>query len=175
MANNENYGSHALAQASARGTVKWFNLSKGYGFITLENGGDAFCHASALAPLGTNTLPQGATIVCDLQESPRGLQVVAVHSIDQSTATAAPARRPQRDFGGMDGGPSGPMVDGKVKFFNDQKGFGFVVPADGSGDVYVHASALRRSGIVALEPDQAVRFSTRQGMKGVEVDQIETA
>ncbi|MGB8601778.1 MAG: cold shock domain-containing protein [Rhizomicrobium sp.] len=62
-----------------------------------------------------------------------------------------------------------------MKFFNDQKGFGFVVPADGSGDVYVHASALRRSGIASLEPEQSVRYSTRQGMKGVEVDQIETA
>ena len=65
------------------------------------------------------------------------------------------------------------MVDGKVKFFNDQKGFGFVMPDDGSGDVYVHASALRRSGVQILAPEQRVRFSTRQGMKGVEVDKIE--
>nr|WP_208414973.1 cold shock domain-containing protein [Rhizomicrobium palustre] len=65
------------------------------------------------------------------------------------------------------------MVEGKVKFFNDQKGFGFVMPDSGSGDVYVHASALRRSGLSVLEPEQRVRFSTRQGMKGVEVDRVE--
>lgn len=171
MANNENYGSRPLAQASAKGTVKWFNVSKGYGFITLEDGSDAFCHASALTQFGTNNLPQGATIVCDLQESARGLQVVAVHDIDTSTAVAMPPRRPRRDA--ADGGPSGPMVDGTVKFFNDQKGFGFIMPGDGSGDVYVHASALRRSGIPSLEPEQKVRYSTRQGMKGVEVDRIE--
>ena len=70
--------------------------------------------------------------------------------------------------------PSGPMGGGHVKFFNEQKGFGFVVPESGGPDVYVHASALRRSGIPALMPEQRVKFSTRQGMKGVEVDRIET-
>jgi cold shock protein len=194
MTNFDNGDTQPLAQASAKGTVKWFNATKGYGFITLENGGDAFCHASALAALGAPNLPQGATIVCDLQDSPRGLQVVMVHSVDTSTAEAAPPRRPRREggFGGggyggggygggghsggyaeRDTGPSGPMVDGTVKFFNDQKGFGFLMPDDGSGDVYVHASALRRSGLAALQPEQRVRYCTRQGMKGVEVDRIE--
>ncbi|MBU6471217.1 MAG: cold shock domain-containing protein [Alphaproteobacteria bacterium] len=65
------------------------------------------------------------------------------------------------------------MVEGRVKFFNDQKGFGFVMPEGGGGDVYVHASALRRSGLAVLDPEQRIRYSTRQGMKGVEVDRIE--
>ena len=73
-----------------------------------------------------------------------------------------------------DAGPPGAMVEGKVKFFNDQKGFGFVMPENGGADVYIHASALRRSGLTALAPEQRIRFSTRQGMKGVEVDRIET-
>ena len=60
-----------------------------------------------------------------------------------------------------------------MKFFNDQKGFGFIMPDNGSGDVYVHASSLRRSGVQVLEPEQRVRYSTRQGQKGVEVDRIE--
>src|SRR5436190_6016582 len=215
MANLENSGSTPLARASARGTVKWFNSTKGYGFITLDNGGDAFCHASALAAIGTPSLPSGATVVCDLQESPRGLQVTAVHSVDTSTAESSPPRRPRGGFGGGDrfggadrfgggdrfggedrfgggdrfGGdrygssdrfsgrqsnyesaPAGPMVEGKVKFFNEQKGFGFVMPDTGGGDVYIHASALRRSGVSALTPEQRIRYSTRQGMKGVEVD-----
>ena len=206
MTNFDNDESRPIAQASVKGTVKWFNATKGYGFITLENGGDAFCHASALAALGTPNIPQGATIVCDLQESPRGLQVVTVHTVDTSTADPSPPRRPKREFGETDdrggygggdrfggsdrfgggadrfggggyrerdAGPSGPMVVGKVKFFNDQKGFGFIMPDDGSGDVYVHASALRRSGLSALESEQRVRFCTRQGMKGIEVDRIE--
>ena len=43
-----NEGSKPISQASAKGKVKWFNATKSYGFITLDNGGDAFCHASAL-------------------------------------------------------------------------------------------------------------------------------
>jgi CspA family cold shock protein len=241
----------ASDNSNAKATVKWFNTTKGYGFVTLENGGDAFCHASALQALGTPSLQQGATIVCDLGESPRGLQVTTVHSIDNSTADPSAGGgggggfgdrgprppRPRRDFGDRDGGgfgggggfrdrgyggggdrfsdrgdrfsdgggfggggrggygggggggyggggggggyrdrdagPSGPMVDGKVKFFNEQKGFGFVVSDGGGGDVYMHASALRRSGVMALSPEQRIRFSTRQGNKGVEVDRVE--
>src|SRR5271165_3790443 len=102
MANFENNGSRPLAMASAKGTVKWFNATKGYGFITLEDGSDAFCHASALAALGQQNVPPGSTVVCDLQDSPRGLQVVAVHNIDTSTAEqSAPARKPRSGgFGG---------------------------------------------------------------------------
>jgi len=181
-----------ISQASAKGKVKWFNATKGYGFITLDNGGDAFCHASALQATGHSDVPPGTSIVCDLADSQRGLQVVAVHSVDTSTAEA-PSRAPRGDrfggggdrFGGgyggggygggghRDSGPSGPMVEGKIKFFNDQKGFGFVMPDSGSGDIYLHASALRRSGVQVVEPDQRIRYSTRQGNKGVEVDKVE--
>lgn len=184
--------SKPISQASAKGKVKWFNATKGYGFITLDKGGDAFCHASALQATGHSDVPPGTSIVCDLADSQRGLQVVAVHSVDTSTAEA-PSRAPRTDrFGGgggyggggygenrggyggqRDAGPSGPMVEGKVKFFNDQKGFGFVMPDSGSGDIYLHASALRRSGVQAVEPDQRIRYSTRQGNKGVEVDRVE--
>ena len=158
--------------------MKWFNGTKGYGFITLDNGGDAFCHASALQAAGHSDVPPGTTIVCDLADSARGMQVVTVHSIDTSTAEA-PSRGPRRDsFGGggfhqRDNGPSGPMVEGKIKFFNDQKGFGCVMPDSGNGDIYLHASALRRSGVQQVEPDQRIRYSTRQGNKGVEVDRVE--
>ena len=152
--------------------VKWFNPTKGFGFVTLDDGTDAFCHASALAHLGVNELPQGATVFCEVMQGQRGMQVTNVHNVDMSTAEAAP-RGPRPSRGPRES--SGPMGDGHVKFFNEQKGFGFVVPAAGGADVYVHASALRRSGVPTLMPEQRVRFSTRQGMKGVEVDRIELA
>lgn len=174
MATMENEGGTRLSgTAPTKGTVKWFNPAKGFGFVTLEDGQDAFCHASALVNLQSPSLLQGATITCEVQQGQRGLQVITVLSIDLSTAEAQPMRgaRPPRER--APSGPPGPMADGKVKFFNEQKGFGFVVPDDGSTDVYIHASALRRSGIPTLATEQRIRFSTRQGMKGIEVDRIE--
>ena len=196
MANYEHSGSRS-GFGSQRAIVKWFNGTKGFGFVTLDDGSDAFCHASALASLASADLPQGATVYCEVAQGPRGMQVTTVHSVDLSTADPNPPRggggghgggfgdrggfggggRPRGGggFGSRESGPSGPMGDGHVKFFNEQKGFGFVVPESGGTDVYVHASALRRSGVQTLMPEQKVRFSTRQGMKGVEVDRIELA
>lgn len=182
MANFDSSGSRGT-----RATVKWFNPTKGFGFVTLDDGSDAFCHASALSNLSSPDLPQGATVYCDVGQGQRGMQVTHVHSVDLSTADAQPSRGGGgggHGGGGFGGGQrhmrgpreaSGPMGDGHVKFFNEQKGFGFVVPESGGPDVYVHASALRRSNIPLLVPEQRVRFSTRQGMKGVEVDRIELA
>jgi CspA family cold shock protein len=173
MVNYDNAGFRS-GSGSQRATVKWFNATKGFGFVTLEDGSDAFCHASALSGLSSPDLPQGATVYCDVVQGQRGMQVTTVHSVDLSTAEAQPmSRGPRPPRGGRDF--SGPMGDGHVKFFNEQKGFGFVVPESGGADVYVHASALRRSGVSTLMPEQKVRFSTRQGMKGVEVDRIELA
>jgi CspA family cold shock protein len=72
-------------------------------------------------------------------------------------------------FGGGDrfggGGPT-TEVDGTVKFFNVEKGFGFVTPDDGGKDVYVALRALQRAGLSALTPEQRVRLSIRMGQKG---------
>jgi CspA family cold shock protein len=156
-----------------RGTVKWFNATKGFGFVTLEDGSDAFCHASALTSLPSAELPQGATVLCDVAQGQRGMQVTHIHRVDASSEPQPARTGPRPARGPRDS--SGAMADGHVKFFNEQKGFGFVVPESGGTDVYVHASALRRSGLSILLPEQRVRFSTRQGQKGVEVDRIELA
>ena len=52
------------------------------------------------------------------------------------------------------------MKSGTVKFYNDQKGFGFIAPEDGSTDVFVHATALERAGLGALSEGQKVSFET---------------
>jgi len=160
--------------AGTKAVVKWYNPNKGFGFVTLDDGTDAFCHASALAAIGVDDLAPGTTVYCDVGEGQRGMQVSAVHSVDASTAD------PNAGHGGSGHGghghsdaASGPMEPGQIKFFNEQKGFGFAVPDSGAPDVYIHASALRRSRLSNLQPEQRIRFSTRQGKKGVEVDRIE--
>ena len=77
-------------------------------------------------------------------------------------------RRPPRFGGGagFGGGEGGEVVEGKVKFYNAEKGFGFIVPDDGSKDVFISARTLTRAGIAALEAEQRVRVTTRMGQKG---------
>lgn len=152
--------------------MKWFNATKGFGFVTLEDGSDAFCHASALSGVSSPDLPQGATIYCEVGQGQRGIQVTRVLSVEAPSDAPQGRGGPRPQRASRDAAP-GPMGEGHVKFFNEQKGFGFVVPESGGADIYVHASALRRSGLSSLLPEQKVRFSTRQGTKGVEVDRIE--
>ncbi|MFC5506157.1 MULTISPECIES: cold-shock protein [Hyphomicrobiales] len=189
--------------------VKWFDPEKGFGFASPSDGsGDVFLHISAIGPLDQQDLLPGATIIADLGEGRRGLQVVAVHEIDASTATqTAPRapRAPRDDFGGGYGGgggyadrgdrggygggdrggysdrggfgnrDSGPMegpFDGAVKFFNAERGFGFIAPDQGGADVFLHVSSLSRSGLQPPMDGQRVRFSIRAGKKGPEAANV---
>ena len=69
------------------------------------------------------------------------------------------------------------MNTGTVKFYNDQKGFGFIQPDDGSKDVFVHATALERAGIRGLREGQKVSFDTAEDRRSgkVAVNNIQTA
>jgi CspA family cold shock protein len=58
------------------------------------------------------------------------------------------------------------MSTGTVKFYNGQKGFGFIEPADGGKDVFVHISALDRAGLVGLVEGQKLQFDLEQDAKG---------
>ena len=58
------------------------------------------------------------------------------------------------------------MVEGTVKWFNAEKGFGFIAPADGSADVFVHFSEIQGGGFRTLEENQRVSFEVGQGQKG---------
>lgn len=64
------------------------------------------------------------------------------------------------------------MAQGKVKWFSDQKGFGFITPDDGSKDVFVHFSAITGSGYRNLEEGQRVSFDVQDGEKGPQAAEV---
>jgi CspA family cold shock protein len=79
-------------------------------------------------------------------------------------------------YGNDRGASSGPSeeVEGTVKWFNTTKGFGFVAPDNGGKDVFVHVTAIERSGVGQLQENQRVRMKVQQGQKGLEAVSIET-
>ena len=64
------------------------------------------------------------------------------------------------------------MAQGTVKWFNADKGFGFIAPDDGTKDVFVHHSAIKADGYRNLEENQRVEFTASQGAKGPQADEV---
>jgi cold shock protein len=149
-------------------TVKWFNPSKGFGFVTLSDGTqDAFLPMAILRRAGYEDVPEGALITCEIGVGAKGPLVTNVLNIDSSAAAPSHGdgaeRRPAR--------PS-TTLEGAVKWFEPEKGYGFISPDSGGKDVFIHITALRRSGVNALEPGQRVRVDVVDGRKGLEADRI---
>ncbi len=166
--------------APIRATVKWFNTAKGFGFVTPEDGSpEAFLHLSALKQAGFESVGEGAGMVVEIGQSPKGRQVLRVLEVDNSMARApAPRMRPGPGGPGMGGGGGmghAPIstegavgVDGVVKWFSSLKGYGFVSPNDGGKDVFVHITILRNAGVETLMPGQPVRMKVVTARKGPE-------
>jgi cold shock protein len=155
--------------------VKWFNPEKGFGFVSVVGGGDAFIHARTLEVAGYSSVHEGAGLKVRMSQGPKGLQVTQVVDVDTSTqVTSRAERRPspppfsQRHFD-----EATEECLGTVKWYNAEKGFGFVVQDRGGKDAFVHASTVDRAGLVGLQEGQRVRMQIGQGQKGPEARSIE--
>jgi CspA family cold shock protein len=144
----------AGAAVGLLGTITWYEPGKGYGFASPDGGGpDVFVHSSAIVTGGVVT--DGQRVAFVIVEGQRGPQ--AAHVVPLAAGAGLPAAATGAD--GADG------ADGTVSWYDEDKGFGFIAPDSGAGDVFVHARALAE-GLTWLAEGDRVAYEEVRGDKG---------
>jgi CspA family cold shock protein len=176
-------GSGAAEMETITGRVKWFDATRGFGFLVSDEiDGDVLLHFSVLREHGRRSVPEGALIECVPVRMDRGFQAKKVLSIDTSTALPPQPRssisggeRADRKALAENAGAFEPV---EVKWFNRVRGYGFVKRPDESGgeDVFVHMETVRLSHLPELEPGQQLEARvapTGKGLTAVELREAE--
>jgi CspA family cold shock protein len=146
--------------------VKWFNAEKGYGFVELmDRGGDAFLHLKTLRLFGRETLPSGAKVRAVVTNGARGAQVARIVEVDVSSVIGRPEKAPRRP---IPDASTAIDLTGRVKWFDDVRGFGFAAGDDFGKDVFIHATALEAAGVSRISEGQAVAMRVVETPKGRE-------
>ncbi len=137
-------GVEGWGEGMNNGIVKWFNPTKGYGFVTDDAGGaDLFVHRRDVISPEDGALMEGDRVGFDRTDTPRGGAAVNV----------------MRDITNLT------ILGGTVKWFNTTKGFGFVMPDAGGADLFMHQDNLRMGGHLPQEGDR-VTYEMMQTVKG---------
>ena len=156
------------APLNVRLQLKWFNSSKGFGFLVPADESaepfDAFLHITALQDAGLNMLGEGAILDCEIVDGPKGKQVSRVLEVLEhgDINQIAP---PQNEDGTV-------TMGGLVKWYKPEKGFGFIIADDGQKDVFVHKTILAASGVDDLVEGMRVKITVKTADKGREATEV---
>ena len=162
----------AVDLVEIRGVIKWFDASKGYGFIIPDDGStDVLLHVTVLRRDGFQTAYEGARIVVECVQRSKGYQAFRVVSMDESTAIHPAQMLPPRTHVTVTA-TSG-LERAQVKWFNRLRGFGFLSCGEGTPDIFVHMETLRRYGMTELRPGQYVLVRFGPGSKGMMAAEIQ--
>jgi cold shock protein len=148
------------------GRVKWFDAAKGYGFIVPDDGdADVLLHVTALRKDGYGAVHEGTRIVCEAVRRARGLQVLKVLLVQDSSAVYPSGGRLPRACAGV--AQVGAFQIAIAKWFNRTRGFGFLTQGEGTPDIFIHMETLRRYGLAELRPGESVLVRFGNGPKGL--------
>ncbi len=150
----------AQVVGTGKGTVKFFNGQKGFGFIAQESGGeDVFVHISAVERAGLEGLAEGQELEFNLVDRGGKVSAQDLQVVGEVIAVETASTPPKREL-------TGEKATGTVKFFNSMKGFGFLVRDDGQPDAFVHISAVERSGLTAINEGERFEFDLEVDRRG---------
>ncbi|MGZ6009455.1 MAG: cold-shock protein [Rhizomicrobium sp.] len=168
---SETFADETASVVEVSGVIKWFDVSKGYGFIIPDTGGtDVLLHVTCLRRDGFQTAYEGARIVCEALARPKGMQAFRILSMDESTAVH-PAEQPPRTHVSVT--PTSGLERAVVKWFNRLRGFGFLTRGEGTADIFVHMETLRRYGMTELRPGQTILVRHGPGPKGLMAAEVQ--
>lgn len=167
----ENRNDPSVDVIEISGTIKWFDVAKGFGFIVPDNGlPDVLVHVTCLRRDGFKTAYEGARIVVEALDRPGGLQAFRILSMDDSTAKHPAQLAPAKTHVVVE--PTSGLERLQVKWFNRLRGFGFLSKGEGHPDIFIHMETLRRYGLAELRPGQYVLVRYGDGPKGLMVAEI---
>ena len=151
--------------------VKWFDSLRGFGFVKVEDGSEAFLHVSRLKSSGfSDDLPEGSQIRVRVGPGKRGAEVTELVEVSVAGSSRSPKQPGERSL--AQDTPDEELV-GSVKWYNSDKGFGFVAVGEGRKDVFVSGRVLERSGLNSLPEGRRVKMKVVQGHKGPEARSIQ--